>query len=84
MFPGWVGGGGGVRVPAWPPSPESCIRFRKLLPLISSPSDAAKPRFLVKVIEMERNCLNAHRNFSLRGQRMLSMTQIPGLLKVLT
>lgn len=67
VFIGWVGGGGGDRVPAWPPSPESCTCFRKLLSLISSPSEAANPRFLVKVIEMERNCLNAYRNFSLRG-----------------
>ena len=67
VLTGWVGGGGGAKVPAWPPSPESCTCFRKPLPLISSPSGAAKPRFLVKVIEMERNCLNAYRNFSLRG-----------------
>lgn len=67
MFTGWVGGGGDARVPAWLPSPESCTCFKKVLPLISSPSDAAKPRFLMKVIEMERNFLNAYRIFSLRG-----------------
>lgn len=67
MFTGWVGGGGDARVPAWLPSPESCTCFRKVLPLISSPSDAANPRFLMKDIEMERNFLNAYRIFSLRG-----------------
>lgn len=38
----------GSRVPAWPPSPESCTCFRKFLTLISSPSDAANPRFFGK------------------------------------
>lgn len=49
------------------PSPISCTQLRKTLLLISSPSDAAKPRFLVKVIKMERNCVNAYGIFSPRG-----------------
>lgn len=43
------------------------LYFRKLLALVSSPSNAGKSRFLAEVIEMERNFLNTYRNFSLRG-----------------
>jgi len=62
-----VGGSGSAGVPAWPPSPKSCTQFRKILPLISLPSVASNTQFLVKAVEMERNCLNAFRNFSLSG-----------------
>lgn len=59
----------GCHFPAWPFSPGRWTHSGKFLPLSSLPSDAANPRFLAKITELKRNCLNAHRNFSPRGPR---------------
>lgn len=42
------GAGGSASIPAGPPSSEICTCFRKLLLLISSPSEAAKQIFFCK------------------------------------